>query len=85
MKEEKRVAQINSAKGSLVTNLICMSVFFVASSLIALLPVHIGSYFGVIVYTFVKGLMPVLSTLANFGTVRSVYLQFKAHLSQLYA
>jgi hypothetical protein len=81
MKEEKLVAQIKSAKGSLVTNLICISVFFVGSSLTALLPVHIGSYFGVIVYTFIKGLMPVLSTVANFGTVRSVYLQFKAHIN----
>jgi hypothetical protein len=85
MKEEKRVAQIKSAKASLVTNLICMSVFFVGNSFIALLPVHISSYFGVMVYTFVKGLMPVLSTVANFGTVRSVYLQFKAHISQLHA
>jgi hypothetical protein len=29
-------------------------------------------------------LMPILSTVANFGTVKSVYLQYKEHISQLH-
>jgi len=84
MKEEKQLAQIDSAKRSLVTNLICMSVLFVASALVAFLPAHISRYFAVVVFTCVKGLMPILSTVANFGTVQSVYLQYKEYISQLH-
>ena len=82
MKEEKRMAQIDSAKRSLVTNLVCMFVFIAGSSLLALLPVPFNNYFAVIFFTFVKGLMPILTTVANFGTVRSVYLQYKEQFCQ---
>ncbi len=76
--EEKRMAQIDSAKRSLVTNLICMSVFLFGI-LIGLQPAHKSNYFIGIFFSFVKSLMPVLSTVANFGTVRLVYLQYKEH------
>jgi hypothetical protein len=83
MKEEKQMAQIDSAKRSLVTNLICISIFFANCILLFFLPVHISYYYGVFFITFVKGLMPVISTVANFGTVRSVFLQYKEYISQL--
>jgi len=83
MKEEKRLAQVASAKRSLVTNFICISVFIVGSTLMFLLPVGISNYLGVFFLTLVKGLMPVLSTVANFGTVQSVFLQYKEYFLSL--
>ena len=80
--EEKRMAQIDSAKRSLLTNLICMSIFSFGSFLIYLLPVHVRTYFAVFVFTLNKGLMPGLTALANFGTVKSVFLQYKEHFCQ---
>jgi hypothetical protein len=84
MREEKRLAQIDSAERSLITNLICMFVLFVACTLVAFLPAHISRYFAAVTFTLLKGLMPILSTVANFGTVKSVYLQYKEHISQLH-
>jgi high-affinity K+ transport system ATPase subunit B len=84
MKEEKQMAQILSAQRSLVTNLICMSVFSVGLTLVFLLPVHARTYFSVTVFSFVKGLMPLLTALANFGTVQSVLRQYKEHFCQLH-
>jgi hypothetical protein len=75
--EEKQTAEINCAKRSLVTNFICISVFIVCSTLVFVLPRNISNYYVVISFTFIKGLMPVLSTLANFGTVQSVFWQYK--------
>jgi hypothetical protein len=61
-KEEKQKAQILSAKRSIVTNLSCVSIFVVGHISIVLLPKSIRSYFSVIVFTFVKGAMPILTT-----------------------
>jgi hypothetical protein len=81
--DNKQMAQITSAKRSLVTNMICISVFFVGF-LMFLLPVEIRIYFNVFVFTLIKGLMPVLTALANFGTVQSVFVQYKEHFCQLH-
>jgi hypothetical protein len=78
------MAQIDSAKRSLVTNFISISVFIVSAFLVFLLPIHIRPYFGVVDLTFIKGLMPVLSTVANFGTVKSVFLQYKDYFWQVH-
>jgi len=79
--DNKQMAQITSAKRSLVTNLICISIFFVGF-LMFLLPVEIRIYFNVFIFTLIKGLMPVLTALANFGTVQSVFVQYKEHFCQ---
>jgi len=83
LKKEKRLAQIHSAKRSLVTNLACMSVFFVIFTLIFLLPLETRNYACVFIYSCVKSLMPLLSTVANFGTIQSVFLQYKEYILQL--
>jgi hypothetical protein len=79
-KEEKRTAQILSAKRSLTTNLSCVSIFIVGHIIIVLLPKSIRSYFSVIVFTFVKGAMPILTTIANFGTVQFIIAQYCNYL-----
>jgi hypothetical protein len=83
MNEEKRLSQIQSAKRSLVTNLICMFVFTIGITVDIMMPVEIRTYFCVIFFTLVKGFMPVLSTVANFGTIQSVCWQYKEHFCQL--
>ena len=83
LEKEKRLAQIHSAKRSLVTNLACMSVFFVIFTLIFLLPLETRNYASVFIYSCVKSLMPLLSTVANFGTIQSVFLQYKEYFLQL--
>ena len=75
-KEAKRLAQILSAKRSLVTNLSCCSIFVVGHLIIILLPKGARSYFSVIVFTLVKGAMPILTTIANFGTMQFVISQY---------
>jgi len=83
LNEEKRMAQIISAKRSLVTNLICMLVIILGSIHLYFMPFHISKYWANIAFALVKGFMPLLSTLANFGTVKSVFLQYKEHFYQL--
>jgi len=84
IKNEKQLAQIDSAKRSLLTNLIFIFVFFAVSFLVFWLPVEARNYVCVFFYTLIKGLMPLLSTVANFGTIQTVFLQYKEHFSQLY-
>jgi hypothetical protein len=85
LKKEKRLAQIHSAKRSLVTNLICISVFFALSTLVSSLPLETRNYVFITFYSCTKGLMPLLSTVANFGTIQSVFLQYKELILQLRA
>jgi hypothetical protein len=84
METEKQLAQIDSAKRSLLTNLIFIFVFFAISFLAFWLPIEARNYVFVFFYTLTKGWMPLLSTVANFGTVQSVFLQYKDHFVQLH-
>jgi len=74
--EEKLKAQILCAKRSLITNLFCCLLFVFGHAMVVLLPTDVRIYISVIIFTTVKGAMPILTTIANFGTVQSVVSQY---------
>ena len=77
--EEKCLAQIQSAKRSLITNLLLCGLLIVGHVIIALLPTVERIFYSIILFTSVKGALPILSTAANFGTVRYVISQYKLY------
>ncbi len=68
---------------SLITNLSCLSIFVVGHIIIVLLPKSISSFFSVIVFTLVKGALPILTTIANFGTIQFVISQYYDYFQSL--
>ena len=70
--EVKRRAETLAAKRSLETNFIVILVF-IAASVVLLIPSKMWQTYFCVVHTSVqKTLLPILSTMANFGTIRSV-------------
>ena len=66
----KREAQIQSAKRSLLTNITLMMFFTASHSSIFLLPEPERIVFTVAVFSLLKGVMPIGTTIANFGTIQ---------------
>jgi len=70
--EVKRRAEKLAAKRSLETNFVVI-LFFFAANIVLLIPSKIWqTYFCVVDTSVQKALLPILSTMANFGTIRSV-------------
>ena len=74
--EAKRVAQILSAKRSLITNLILSAFLFIAHAVIVMLPPSERLFFSILIFKSVKGVLPILTAIANFGTIRFVFGQY---------
>jgi hypothetical protein len=70
--EEKIEAQILAAKRSLITNLVLSALCVLTNSAFIFLPLDLISYFIVLVLSFLKGALPVSTTMVNFGTVANV-------------
>ena len=83
--EEKQKAQILCAKRSLMTNLLCCLLFIVGHIMVVLLPTDVRIYISVIIFTTVKGAMPILTTISNFGTVQSVIFQYGQYFQNLFS
>ncbi len=76
-KEAKKTsAQLAAAKRSLKTNLVLLSTFVVLITILIFVESSIPNYFTVIVFTLMKSAMPILTTMANFGTVKQVAGQY---------
>ena len=71
--ETKRVAQILSAKRSLITNLILSAFLFIAHAVIVMSE---RLFFSILIFKSVKGVLPILTAIANFGTIRFVFGQY---------
>jgi len=80
--EEKLKAQILCAKRSLITNLFCCLLFIVGHAVVVFLPTDVRIQISVIIFTTVKGAMPILTTISNFGTVQSVIFQYWEYFSK---
>ena len=76
MNEEKTREQISAAERSLKTNFVVAGVFCLLFGVLVLLSKTAKSYFSVMVFSLVKTALPVLTALANFGTVQSVLSQY---------
>ena len=74
--EEKSRAQLAAATRSIRTNLILGAIFISVLSILLLVPAFWRPYFFVVVFTVMRGSMPMLTAIANFGTVKFVALQY---------
>jgi hypothetical protein len=74
--EEKTRAQLEAATRSILTNLILGIIFVSVLSTLVLVRDLWRPYFYVAVFTIMRGLMPLLTAIANFGTVKSVAWQY---------
>ena len=75
-KESRRLAEKQSAIRSLETNLMLI-LLFVLATFFYLIPSKVWqTYFCVVETSLQKALLPLITTMTNFGTVRSVSIQF---------
>jgi hypothetical protein len=73
LSEEKKVnSQIESATRSLRTNLILFGILLLAAAFLNLVPAFLKSFLTTTVFTVFKAAFPLLTAVANFGTVQSV-------------
>jgi hypothetical protein len=72
--------QLISAKKSLETNLLILVVFFFLFAILIMLPNR--EFFSVLAFTVLKGAMPLLTTIVNFGTVQSVMRQYCEYIGR---
>jgi hypothetical protein len=80
LNEERRQAEIRAAKRSIETNLIAGLVFFLVYGIFIVMSSEIRQSFGIIAFSMLKGHLPIFTTVANFGTVHSVMLQYWKYL-----
>jgi hypothetical protein len=74
--EEKTKAQLAAASRSMKTNLTLGLIFILLLIIFLLVPEFWRPYLNAITFTLSKGLMPILTAIANFGTVKFVALQY---------
>jgi hypothetical protein len=74
--ELKTRAQLAAATRSMKTNLILGTMFVLVLSTLMLVPDFWRPYCYVVVFTIMRGTMPLLTAIANFGTVKFVAVQF---------
>jgi hypothetical protein len=78
--EDLKARQLLSAKRSLETNL---TLILVSSSVLGIMIiVSQREFFSLIVFSALKGCIPILTTIVNFGTVRCVLAQYRDGLKQ---
>ena len=78
--DEKIRAQLTAATRSMKTNLTLGVIFIVVLIIFLLVPDVWRPYFIAIVFTVMRGSMPILTAIANFGTVKFVALQYLAYI-----
>ena len=78
--DEKRLAQIMAAERCIKTNIILgmllVLIFFI--SLVASKEARV--YFSIIIFSIIKAVLPLLTTIVNFGTIQYVTKQYWIHL-----
>ncbi len=78
--EEKTEAQILAAKRSLITNLVLIGQSLLIDMTMPLITKDYLGLFIVFCFTILKGALPILTTIANFGTVANVISQYWTYL-----
>jgi hypothetical protein len=70
--------QISSAKRSLQTNLALITLFIFVLVFLYFIPNR--QFLSVLIFSMLKGALPIFTTVANFGTIRSVIRQYYEYL-----
>ena len=74
--EERRQSELKTAKKSIETNVIICLIFFVVYGIFILMSSCLRQSYSILVFSILKGVLPVCTTIANFGTVSSVLVQY---------
>ena len=74
--EERRQAEIRAAKRSIETNLFLGLAFLIVYGIFILMSNKLRQSYSIIAFSTLKGLLPIFTTITNFGTVHSVLLQY---------
>ncbi len=82
--EEKTKAQLIAATRSMKTNGILGATFLFLWITIMFIPDFWRPYCFVILFSVMRGSMPLLTAIANFGTVKSVALQYLGFFQQVF-
>ena len=82
--EDKNQAQLAAASRSMKTNLNLGSIFILLLIIFLLIPEFWRPYLNAILFTLNKGLMPILTAIANFGTVKFVALQYLDYVQNVW-
>jgi pentapeptide MXKDX repeat protein len=82
--EEKTKAQLTAATRSMITNGILGATFLFLWITIIFIPDFWRPYFFVILFSVMRGSMPLMTAIANFGTVKSVALQYLGFFQQVF-
>jgi len=80
--ETKTEAQILAAKRSLITNLVLIGQSLLIDVTIPFITPEYLPHVILFYFTVLKGALPILTTIANFGTVGNVISQYWAYLKQ---
>ena len=84
IEDKKTLGQISAAKRSVITNVVVVAVTFCVN-VVMTLPVvskDLLPFLSVITFSSIKGLLPILTTLANFGTTNNLMHQYWCELKE---
>ena len=74
--EERRQAEIRAATRSIETNLVLVVIFVVVYGAFIFMSGKVRQSYSLFAFSTLKGLLPICTTIANFGTVHSVMIQY---------
>ena len=84
IEDKKTLGQISAAKRSVITNVVVVAVTFCVN-VVMTLPVvskDLLPFLSVITFSSIKGLLQILTTLANFGTTNNLMHQYWCELKE---
>ncbi len=77
---EEKTSQVLAAKRSLITNLVLIGQFLLTDMAMPFIAKEYLPFYVALIFPTLKGALPILTTIANFGTVANVICLYWAHL-----
>ena len=81
--EQKFEAQIEAATRSIHTNMFLIAMFIINPILIIWFKKETRAFYAAIIFTTLKGVLPIFSTICNFGTIQSVIMEYYKYFLQI--
>ena len=81
--EQKFEAQIEAATRSIHTNMFLIAMFIISQILIIWFKKETRAFYAAIIFTTLKGVLPIFSTICNFGTIQSVIMEYYKYFLQI--
>ena len=80
--DEKRLAQIMAAERCIKTNIILGALLVLIFFISLVLSKEARVYFSIIIFSIFKAVLPLLTTIVNFGTIQYVTKQYWIHFNR---